>query len=49
LAGEPLRQALTGRGIDIGENHGGLFAQEQFCFRRALPARGAGDQRHLSR
>src|SRR5271165_4021882 len=49
LAGEPLRQALAGSGINIGENHRGLFAQEQFRLRRALPTRGAGDQRHLSR
>jgi hypothetical protein len=46
---EPLRQALAGGVVDIGENHRGLFAQEQLRFRRALPTRGAGNQRHLSR
>jgi hypothetical protein len=48
LSTEPLRQTLAGIGIDIGQYHRSLFADEKLRFRASLPTRSTGDQRHFT-
>ncbi len=48
LAAKTLGQALTGRGVDVGQDHRGFFPHEELRLGRPLATRGAGDQRHLA-
>src|SRR5206468_2117364 len=49
LSGQSLGQALTGRGVDVGQDHRGFFPHEELRLCCPLPSRGAGDQRNLAR